>query len=136
MAVTLGFVLFLSVATFAVAQGPWKQGESPNYDLEVHERLQTAMSNMDFEEWKRVRIENGLPMRGKIISEMSEEKFGEFVRMRAAYHSGNQELAEEIRNELRERLGERMQRTEGKGMQNGKTAEQHRYRNIVAVSSD
>jgi hypothetical protein len=126
---SLALVLMVSAATFAVAQ-PWTPGPKVNYDADVHEQLQEAMANEDFAEWKRIREENNLPMHGRMMAEMNEERFGEFVRMHAAYQSGNQELAETIRNELRER-NPGMQ---GKGMQNGKNQVQQGHRQIVSSS--
>jgi len=133
MAITLGFVLLLSAATYVVAERPWSNTENPNYNAEVHEQLQNAMVNGDYTEWRRIREENNLPMHGRMMAELNEENFGEFVRMRAAYHSGDSELAEQIRNELRQREG---YGNRGMGMQQGRNQEHQRYRQIVATSSD
>ncbi|MFT4309462.1 MAG: hypothetical protein ACMXYL_03165 [Candidatus Woesearchaeota archaeon] len=129
---TLGLMLIVSAAAFAVAQ-PWAPGPKANYDEDVHIGLRQAMENLDFEEWKRIRVENGLPMRGRMMAEMDEERFGHFVAMHAAYHVGDYERAKTIRDELRERV---RQNPYGNGLQKGRVAEQHRYRTIVSVSSE
>ena len=133
MAITLGLVLLLSAATYVVAEQPWSNTNKPNYDSEVHEQLQSAMDNGDYAEWRRIREENDLPMHGRMMAELNEQNFGEFVRMRAAYHSGDSELAEQIRSELRPREGYGSQ---GMGMHHGRNQGHQRYRQIVATSSE
>ncbi|MFT4307891.1 MAG: hypothetical protein ACMXYM_00785 [Candidatus Woesearchaeota archaeon] len=103
-ATALGAVLVLSMASLAVAA--FGNGNGANYDADVHEALVEAMEQGDFESWRTIRKENGLPMRGRVLTNIDAENFERFVQMRRAYHEGDVDRASELREELR---GERLQ---------------------------
>lgn len=92
-------VLIVSAAALTSAQ-PWSAG--PNYDENVHEQLTEAMEAGDFEAWRSIREENGLPMRGRMMSVMDEDSFETFVQMHRANVDGNYEHAHELRERMRE----------------------------------
>ena len=94
-----GAVFVLSLASLAVAA--FGNGPGANYDPDVHEALQGAMENGDFETWRSVREDNGLPMRGRMLTSIDAENFERFVQMRRAYHEGDYDRASELREELR-----------------------------------
>lgn len=92
-------VLVVSAATLSSAH-PWDGG--PNYDANVHEQLVEAMESGDFEAWRSIREENGLPMRGRMMSVMDEDSFEHFVQMREANVDGDYERAAQLREQMRE----------------------------------
>ena len=98
-ATALGAVLVLSLASLAVTA--FGNGNGANYDADVHEELQAAMESNNFEAWRTIREENGLPMRGRMLTNIDAENFDSFVRMREAYHAGDVDAANELREELR-----------------------------------
>lgn len=98
-ATALGAVLVLSLASLAVTA--FGNGNGANYDADVHEELQAAMESNNFEAWRTIREENGLPMRGRMLTNIDAENFERFVQMRRAYHAGDVDAANELREELR-----------------------------------
>jgi hypothetical protein len=97
-ATALGAVLVLSLASLAVTA--FGNGPSANYDPQVHEALVEAMEDADFEAWRAIREENGLPMHGKMMRTVNAENFDRFLALREANRAGDVELAKQIREEL------------------------------------
>jgi hypothetical protein len=74
--------------------------QSPNYDADVHEALEEAMANNDYDAWLKIRQDNNLPMKGKIFSVINEDNFDRYVEMHNAMLEGDTETADLIRAEL------------------------------------
>lgn len=72
----------------------------PNYNESVHEALETAMENGDYNAWIKLREENNLPMNGRMFQVINKENFGKLVEMHEANEAGDADKAAEIRTEL------------------------------------
>ncbi len=88
--------------------------KGPNYNEEIHEQLEAAIENRDYNTWITIREENNLPIRGKIFQVINEDNFDMFVRLHEANQNGDSETANNIRAELG--LG---QRTMNRGSNSG-----------------
>lgn len=77
----------------------------PHYDSEVHEEMQQAILDGDYEAWVALREENNLPMNGKLHRMMNEETFNKYSELYKAKKEGDYETAEKIWNEMSEELG-------------------------------
>ena len=86
--------------------------ERPNYNPELHEQMETAIENQDYDAWIQLREDNNMPMRGKIFSVINEDNFYLFSELHEARESGDLDRMQEIRDELG--LG---QGTQSKGRQ-------------------
>jgi len=74
--------------------------KGPNYNENIHEQLETAIENRNYNTWIAIREENDLPIRGKIFQVINEDNFDMFVRLHEANQNGDTETANEIRAEL------------------------------------
>ena len=117
MALMAVFVISLmSLGVIAYRGDPNVQG--PNYNADVHEQLEAALENGDYELWLSIREDNNLPTRGKIFSMIDEDNFDLFVNLHEANEVGDVDAANAIRAELG--LGQGMMRrgnSNGRGMQ-------------------
>ena len=75
------------------------------YNEEVHAQLTDAIMEGDYEQWKALREENGLPMHGKVFQNVNEENFGLYQQLHTAVQNGDTEQASQIREELGLGLG-------------------------------
>lgn len=74
--------------------------KGPNYNEEIHEQLETAIENRDYNTWIAIREDNNLPIKGKIFQVINEDNFDMFVRLHEANQNGDTETANTIRTEL------------------------------------
>ena len=92
--------------------------KGPNYNEEIHEQLETAIENRDYNTWIAIREDNNLPIKGKIFQVINEDNFDMFVRLHEANQNGDVETANEIRDGLG--LGQgRMNRDSSSGQGQG-----------------
>jgi len=94
-------------ATEAMAYMGDPSVKGPNYNEEIHTQMQEAIENRDYESWIQIREENNLPMKGKMFQVMNEENFEQFVQLKEAMINGDDELANQIREELGVGMGHR-----------------------------
>lgn len=96
-------IFLLSVVAFAGLTYAYRGDpavKGPNYNADVHEQLQNAIENKDYDAWIRIREENNLPMKGRMFQVINKDNFDLFAEMHAAMISGDYERANEIRAEL------------------------------------
>lgn len=74
--------------------------EGPNFNAEVHDQLENALENRDYDLWISIREENNFPMNGRMFEVVNEDNFDLFVDMHEAMEAGDIETANTIRAEL------------------------------------
>ncbi len=101
MMLILAIVIVASVGLVAVSAFRGDTSvQGPNYDSDIHEQMEAAMDDGDYEAWVSIRKENGLPIRGRMFSAVNEDNFDLFVQMHEANMAGDYETAAGIRTEL------------------------------------
>ncbi len=89
--------------------------QGPYYNEELHDQIEQAIEDRDYDLWISLREENNLPMRGRIFSVINEDNFDLFAQMHEAMEDGDLETADSIRAQLG--LGQgMMRRGQGQGM--------------------
>ncbi|MEM4638075.1 MAG: hypothetical protein QXK76_03595 [Candidatus Woesearchaeota archaeon] len=74
--------------------------KGPNYNEEVHEQLEAAIEQGDYNAWIAIRRENNLPMNGRIFQAINAENFDKYKELHNAMQSGDYDRANTIRTEL------------------------------------
>ncbi|MEM3373822.1 MAG: hypothetical protein QXE31_01245 [Candidatus Woesearchaeota archaeon] len=74
--------------------------KGPNYNEAVHEQLEKAIEEGDYETWIKIRQENNLPTKGKIFQVINKDNFNKYVELHNAVQSNDLEKANAIRAEL------------------------------------
>ncbi|MGV8163091.1 MAG: hypothetical protein ACP5N2_07200 [Candidatus Nanoarchaeia archaeon] len=108
-------VLAFAGLTYAYRGDATVQG--PNYDADVHEQLELALENNDYDAWLKIRQDNNLPMNGRMFQVINKDNFEKYAQMHEANEEGDYETANAIRAELG--LGQGMMKR-GIGQGNGK----------------
>lgn len=74
--------------------------KGPNYNEDVHEALETAMENGDYDAWVKIRQDNNLPTNGRMFQVINKDNFVRLAEMHEANEAGNADKAAEIRSSL------------------------------------
>jgi hypothetical protein len=86
------------IGAYAYKGNPSVNG--PNYSEAVHEQLEVAIDNGDYDAWIQIRQENNLPMNGRMFQVINKDNFELFAEMHDAQLAGDIDRADEIRSEL------------------------------------
>jgi hypothetical protein len=92
----IGIVMMIGV--YAYKGNPTLNG--PNYTEAVHEQLESAIDNNDYDSWIKIRQENNLPMNGRMFKAIDKDNFNLYVEMHNANIAGDIDRAESIKAEL------------------------------------
>lgn len=131
---TLMFVMsFLAIALISgfIVSAHWSDfsdnpEERPFFNETRHEAMQQAFENKDYSVWKSLVQEQQEQMSGKgygrsrLLEVINEDNFDRFVDMHNAKISGDQETANEIRQELGIGFGQEMKMQKAYGLQGAK----------------
>jgi hypothetical protein len=90
-------LLLLLVVGIAFANDFGNQPQRQLVDSEIHEQIESAMLNGDYQTWKQIHEDNNLPIRN---IELTEENFAKMTQMHNAMESGDFQTANAIREEL------------------------------------
>ena len=101
-------ILALAGITYAYKGDPNQKG--PNYNLQVHELLESAIKSRDYDAWIKIRQENNLPMHGKIFQVINKDNFDKYSQMHEANIAGDKVTSDAIKSELG--LGQGMMKKE------------------------
>ena len=85
----------------------------PNYDANVHEQLETAIENGDYDAWIKIRQENNLPMSGRMFQVINKANFAKYKELHDANIAGDVDKANQARTDLG--LGTGMMNGKGQG---------------------
>jgi hypothetical protein len=138
---SIAIVGLLAVAAVSAYRGNYEE-QGPNFDASVHEEMQEAIENGDYEDWISLREENKLPMKGRIFSIITEENFEQFKEMHLAQIQGDTATASQIRAELGLGLGnaagdKAMSPRKGQGNMAGRgTGQQAQMQDYVDADGD
>ncbi|MEM4396866.1 MAG: hypothetical protein QXR30_04400 [Candidatus Woesearchaeota archaeon] len=109
------FVLSALVSVFAVSSFGNPQARRTYYNEEVHAKLQEAIKNRDYENWKKIREEYNLPNKGRIFSVINKENFGKYAELHEAMQNNDLEKANQIKAELGLGMGQMKRGNQGQG---------------------
>ncbi len=93
----IGIIALVGV-TYAYKGDPNVKG--PNYSADVHEQMEEAMSNKDYDAWIKIRQDNNLPMNGRMFQVINKDNFNKYVEMYNANLAGDIVKADAIKAEL------------------------------------
>jgi hypothetical protein len=71
-----------------------------NYNPELHEKIEKAIEDGNYAEWKKIRQENNLPTNGRIFQIINEKNFQTFSELHKAIEKGDMEKALELKAKL------------------------------------
>jgi hypothetical protein len=86
------------IGVYAYKGNPAVNG--PNYSEAVHDQLEAAIDNGDYDAWIKIRQENNLPMNGRMFQVINKDNFAKYAEMHDAQLSGDIDSANAIRAEL------------------------------------
>lgn len=102
-----GLTIFIAIFILSIVSliGVYAYNGSANmnaikYDLDVHEQMETAIENGDYDTWIKIRQENNLPMNGRMFQAINKDNFLKYKELHDANLAGDFEKANSIRNEL------------------------------------
>ncbi len=126
-------VSIVSLAGIAYAYKGYPNVKGPNYNADVHEKLEAAMEAGDYDTWIKIRQDNNLPTKGRIFRVINEDNFDKYVELHEANLAGDTEKADAIKAELG--LGQgMMKRGNGQGKMTGSGS--GLQRNFVDANND
>lgn len=79
---------------------------SPYYDEATHEAIEAAIEAGDYQTWKTLREEAGLPARGLMFSVINEENFADYQALHEANMAGDEAGAQTVKASLGLGLGQ------------------------------
>lgn len=71
-----------------------------NYNSNVHDALEQAIENNDYDAWIKVRQDNNLPMNGKMFQVINKANFAKYKELHDANLAGDFEKADKARSDL------------------------------------
>ncbi len=91
-------IIGLAGITYAYKGNPNVKG--PNYDAEVHVRLERAIDSGDYDEWIKIRRDNNLPMKGRMFQVINKDNFYKYTELHEANIAGDVAKVDAIKAEL------------------------------------
>ena len=104
-----------------------------NYDSSVHDALEKAIENNDYDTWIKIREENNLPMKGRMFQVINKANFAKYKELHDANLLGDLEKADQIRSDLGLNYG-MMGKRNGAGC--GSTTGVHNCQGVDADSNE